>query len=306
MKQYGPFIVPSTYTTNTAIVIKMNIACPVVTSGTVNFSVIYADAPAPGTTTPTYWTTAYTTGSTTVSGVATHSVVGTATITPNVSSSPGVGAGDSLFFGIFLNADSNNCQPYLTGLYWNPFGATASANKYRQVPLGVCQGTCTQGTSAGAATTGNDIVGVTTTPYAIHGSTTTPQYSGPQFTAAGTIGTGQMKQYGPFTLPSDYTTNHSIVVKLLVACPTATTGTVSFNARYADASPTGSTTPAFAGTDYGTGNITVAGMAGNTAVGTLTISPTANAGDSFWFELYMATDTTPCNPYMTGLYWNPY
>ena len=113
---------------------------------------------------------------------------------------------------------------------------------------------------------------------------------------------------GPLTIPSNYTANANLTISLAIACPSVTTGTVSFNARFADITNPAAVQPTFFTTDYSTGAVTVSGTANNSVTASIVLtpnaagSPTVTAGDQLFFVIYLNSMSASQNPYISQMY----
>jgi hypothetical protein len=180
--------------------------------------------------------------------------------------------------------------------------AAGGGSRTIAINLGVGQG------SGGCSLAWNFLSATAPTCVLTAGSSTQPQFAAPQFTVAGAIGTGTALYIGPLTIPSNYTANSNLTINLALACPSVTTGTVTFNARYADITNPAAVQPSFFATDYTTGAVTVSATANNSVIASIVFtpgnggSPSVTAGDQLFFVIYLNTMSALQNPYLSQMY----
>lgn len=190
-------------------------------------------------------------------------------------------------------------------------GTLSSTQTNRNMPefmKGICQG-CSLGGTAGVSIPGNFAATTGPTPYGLPGSSTVAGYGVPQFKNVGVFATGDSITYGPFIVPSSYTTNGNIVLHFTIADHVATTGTVTIGCSYADVTSPAVTQPTLFAAGYNTGAVTVSGTIDNSVNASCTLtpnvsaSPAVTAGDWIWFSVWYSARSASATPYLTA-YWS--
>lgn len=189
------------------------------------------------------------------------------------------------------------CQ--YNGSAWVQVAGSGGGGGNRYFPI---TGDAAQGL-AGCSNDGNWNSGGPVTCYFYAGDATHPPQAFHWFQTAGAIGTGTSYYYRVL-VPSNYTTDSNLTINMGIACPVATSGTVTFNVRYQTVTMPAAVQPALYSTDYSTGAVTVAGTINNwvTASAVLTPatggSPHIHPGDLLYIAVYLSNVSASQTPYI--------